>query len=83
MNEKTDVNIITKQIVINGHMSSHLLPITADEKIIDLIQSKLDKYEQLQKDINRYMYLKTHYSKNEDEYQNLHSKLSKVGVKIE
>lgn len=49
LNAVTDVNIITKQIVINEHMKSHLLPITADEKIINTIQTKLDELERLQK----------------------------------
>ncbi len=45
----TDIKIVTKQVVINEHLSSHLLPITADEKVIDLIQSKLTCLEELEK----------------------------------
>jgi hypothetical protein len=33
--EATDKNIITKQVVINTPTSARLLPITADEKVID------------------------------------------------
>lgn len=45
----TEKHIITKQIVINhvGKFCSHLLPVTADEKVIDKIQLTLDNYEKL------------------------------------
>ena len=39
--EATDKNIITKQVVINTSTSARLLPITADEKVIDEIQQAL------------------------------------------
>ncbi len=47
--EATDKNIITKQVVINTPTSAHLLPITADEKVIDEIQQALDELERLKK----------------------------------
>ena len=43
----TDKNIITKQVVINTPTSAHLLPITADEKVIDEIQQALNELERL------------------------------------
>lgn len=49
----TDIKVITKQVVINEHMSSHLLPITADERIINLIQSKLTRLEDLEYNYER------------------------------
>ena len=45
----TDKNIITKQVVINTPTSAHLLPITADEKVIDKIQQALNELERLKK----------------------------------
>ena len=49
-NEKaTDKNIITKQVIINTPTSAHLLPITADEKVIDEIQQALNELERLKK----------------------------------
>lgn len=45
----TDKNIITKQVVINTPTSAHLLPITADEKVIDEIQQALNELERLKK----------------------------------
>lgn len=45
----TDKNIITKQVVINTPGSAHLLPITADEKVIDKIQQALNELERLKK----------------------------------
>ena len=45
----TDKNIITKQVVINTPMSARLLPITADEKVIDEIQQALNELERLKK----------------------------------
>jgi len=45
----TDKNIITKQVVINTPTSARLLPITADEKVIDKIQQALDELERLKK----------------------------------
>ncbi|MCK9482095.1 MAG: hypothetical protein M0R38_10105 [Bacteroidia bacterium] len=47
--EATDKNIITKQVVINTSTSAHLLPITADEKVIDEIQQALNELERLKK----------------------------------
>ena len=47
--EATDKNIITKQVVINTPTSAHLLPITADEKVIDEIQQALNELERLKK----------------------------------
>ena len=47
--EATDKNIITKQVVINTPTSAHLLPITADEKVIDKIQQALNELERLKK----------------------------------
>ena len=45
----TDKNIITKQVVINTPTSARLLPITADEKVIDQIQQALNELERLKK----------------------------------
>ena len=45
----TDKNIITKQVVINTPTSARLLPITADEKVIDEIQQALNELERLKK----------------------------------
>ncbi len=45
----TDKNIITKQVVINTPTSTCLLPITADEKVIDEIQQFLNEIERLKK----------------------------------
>jgi hypothetical protein len=45
--EATDKNIITKQVVINTPTSARLLPITADEKVIDEIQQSLTELEEL------------------------------------
>ena len=45
----TDKNIITKQVVINTPTSARLLPITADEKVIDEIQQALNELECLKK----------------------------------
>jgi hypothetical protein len=45
----TDKNIITKQVVINTPTSTRLLPITADEKVIDEIQQALNELERLKK----------------------------------
>ena len=45
----TDKNIITKQVVINTPTSAHLLPITADEKVIDEIQQALNELERLKR----------------------------------
>ncbi len=47
--EATDKNIITKQVVINTPTSARLLPITADEKVIDEIQQALNELERLKK----------------------------------
>ncbi len=47
--EATDKNVITKQVVINTPTSARLLPITADEKVIDEIQQALDELEELKK----------------------------------
>lgn len=47
--ELTDVKIITKQIIINTPTSSHLIPITADEKSIQKIQDVIDEHESLKK----------------------------------
>jgi len=44
-----DKNIITKQVVINTPTSARLLPITADEKVIDEIQQALTELEALKK----------------------------------
>ena len=46
----TDKKIITKQLIINyvNQDMARLLPVTADEKIIDEIQKALDDYERLQ-----------------------------------
>lgn len=41
MNEATDKKVITKQVSIDSKYSSRLLPITADEKVIDIIQEAL------------------------------------------
>ena len=45
----TDKNIITKQVVINTPTSARLLPITADEKVIDEIQQALNELKRLKK----------------------------------
>ena len=45
----TDKNIITKQVVINTPTSAHLLPITADKKVIDEIQQALNELKRLKK----------------------------------
>ena len=44
---KANKNIITKQVVINTPTSARLLPITADEKVIDEIQQALTELEEL------------------------------------
>lgn len=46
----TDKKIITKQVIINyvEKDEAHLLPITADEKVVNEIQSALYDYERLQ-----------------------------------
>jgi len=41
INEATDKKAITKQVIIDSKYSARLLPITADEKVIDIIQSAL------------------------------------------
>ena len=46
---ETPKNIVTKQLIINKHMSSRLIPITADEKLIDEIQQALNRLEVLEK----------------------------------
>jgi len=58
MHEKaTDKNIITKQVVINTLTSARLLPITADEKVIDEIQQALNELERLKKKDKRLLEL--------------------------
>ena len=50
--EATDKNIITKQVVINTPTSARLLPITADEKVIDEIQQALNELEDAKHNYN-------------------------------
>jgi hypothetical protein len=47
----TDKNIITKQIVMNGHMKSRLLPITADIQVANIIQDRITKCEKIEKEL--------------------------------
>ena len=47
--EATDKSTITKQVVINTPTSARLLPITADEKVIDEIQQALTELEELKR----------------------------------
>lgn len=77
----TDVKIVTKQVVINKHYSSHLIPITGDEKCIDEIQEALNELDELKRDVARYMELDATPKKayNNNEYWKLREKLSKVG----
>ena len=65
----TDKNIITKQVVINTPTSAHLLPITADEKVIDEIQQALNELERLKK-VEKLLEL---YKKLNNLYEKLYS----------
>lgn len=47
MNEGTDKKVVTKQVIIDTKYSSKLLPITADEKVIDIIQSALTELAEI------------------------------------
>ena len=81
-NAKTDVNIITKQVIINTPTSAHLLPITADEKVIDKIQQALAELEELKRDVKRYFELDNNYQKSSHEYHEMEyikTELLKVG----
>lgn len=68
--EATDKNIITKQVVINTPTSARLLPITADEKVIDEIQQSLTELEELKKEVKELLGLldvyKSHYVADEE-----------------
>lgn len=70
LKEATDKNIITKQVVINTPTSARLLPITADEKVIDEIQQALTSYEELERDVKRYFEIKNTI----DKYERLNKK---------
>ena len=84
--EATDKNIITKQVVINTPTSARLLPITADEKVIDERQQALTELEELKRDVKRYFELEYRAKIGNGiddmeavEYARLSIKLMKVG----
>ena len=64
----TDKNIITKQVVINTPTSAHLLPITADEKVIDEIQQALNELERLKKQEKLLSKIKEIIDRQDDSY---------------
>ena len=83
--ELTDVKIITKQIIINTPTSSHLIPITADEKGIQKIQDVIDEHEELKKDVKRYIFLdhKNSFELTEAESGEWISLFKKIGLEYE
>ena len=64
----TDKNIITKQVVINTPTSAHVLPITADEKVINEIQQALNELERLKKQEKLLNKIKEIIDRQDDSY---------------